>query len=59
MLTSEEYLRLAKQCTTWAMETKTEDARRAFLGLAYDWTRAAVAAEQQLQEPEQNRTGAR
>jgi hypothetical protein len=45
MITSLEYRQFARECTKWAVETDTDDARKSFLALAKDWTFAAMAAD--------------
>ena len=45
MTTSREYRQFARQCTEWAAETDTSEARNAFLDLASDWTLAALCVD--------------
>ena len=45
MITSLEYRQFARECTKWAVETDTDDARKSFLALAKDWTFAAMATD--------------
>ncbi len=45
MTTSREYRQFAQQCTEWAVETDTDKARDALLGLARDWTLAALVLD--------------
>jgi hypothetical protein len=45
MITSLEYRQFARECTKWAVETDTDDARKSFLALAKDWTFSAMAAD--------------
>jgi hypothetical protein len=45
MYTAREYRELALQCLKWAREAETEDAERAFITLAHDWTLAALHAD--------------
>jgi len=45
MLTPREYRQFARECTKWAVETDTAEARKSFLALAKDWTFAALAAD--------------
>lgn len=45
MLTSREYRQFARQCTEWAAETDTNEARNAFLDLASEWTLAALCVD--------------
>jgi hypothetical protein len=42
MITSREYRQFASECTKWADETDTSEARKAFLELARDWIFAAL-----------------
>jgi hypothetical protein len=46
MTTSREYRQFAHECTKWADETETDEARNAFLDLACDWTFAALCLDQ-------------
>jgi hypothetical protein len=45
MTSSHEYRQFARECTKWAYETDTEEAREAFLGLARDWSFAALTVD--------------
>jgi hypothetical protein len=45
MITSREYRQFASECAKWAVETVTDEDRRAFLALANDWTFAAIAID--------------
>src|ERR1700680_4896536 len=45
MTTSREYRQFARQCTEWAAETDTSEARNAFHDLASDWTLAALCVD--------------
>ena len=45
MITSHEYRQFAHECTKWAVEIDTAEARKSFLALAKDWTFAAMAAD--------------
>jgi hypothetical protein len=45
MTTSREYRQFARECTKWADETDTNEARMAFLDLACDWTFAALSRD--------------
>jgi hypothetical protein len=45
MTTSREYRQFARECTKWAEETDTKEARKAFLDLARDWSFAALAVD--------------
>ena len=40
-----EYRKFADECLRWAAEAKSEDERDSFLGLARDWTLAALRLE--------------
>jgi hypothetical protein len=55
MFTSREYRKFARECAKWADETDTNDARKALLDLASDWTFAALT----LDRVEKGATGAR
>jgi hypothetical protein len=45
MITSREYEKSVHECTKWAVESDTEDAREPFLSLAKDWTFAALTTD--------------
>jgi hypothetical protein len=45
MTTSREYRQFARECTKWADETDTNEARKAFLDLARDWSFAALTVD--------------
>ena len=45
MTTSREYRQFVRECTNWAAEATTEEARKLFLELARDWTFAAMVAD--------------
>jgi hypothetical protein len=45
MTSSREYRQFARECTKWAHETDTEEAREAFLDLARDWSFAALTVD--------------
>jgi hypothetical protein len=53
MTTPHEYRQFARQCTKWATETETDDARNAFLDLACDWTFAALCLDRGDKEDSQ------
>jgi hypothetical protein len=55
MTTSREYRQFARECTKWADETDTNEAREAFLDLARDWIFAALTVDR----IEKEATGAR
>jgi hypothetical protein len=50
MTTSREYRQFAQQCTEWAVETDTDEARDALLDLARDWTVAALVLDRAAAE---------
>jgi hypothetical protein len=50
MTTSREYRQFARQCTEWAAEADTSEARNAFLDLASDWTLAALCVDRAPKE---------
>ena len=56
MITSREYGQFAHECTKWAVETDTAEARRSFLALAKDWTFAALVADR-VEKRETTRKG--
>jgi hypothetical protein len=45
MVAPDEYRAFATECFQWAEEAKTEEQRKAFLGMARAWTLAAMRLE--------------